>query len=60
VKKTWSNKEKVTHPPNPAEGVQQEALLASDIPQDEVKQHLASHGYAVMDGVPELGGSDGS
>lgn len=34
-----------------APGVQQEASLASDIPQDEVKQHLASHGYAVMDGV---------
>eukprot|EP00434_Breviolum_minutum_P019017 symbB.v1.2.016765.t1/scaffold1288.1/size126514/6 len=34
-----------------APGVQQEALLAPDIPQHEVKQHLASHGYAVMDGV---------
>ena len=42
-------------PSNPAEGVQQEALLASDIPRHEVKQHLASHGYAVMDGVPWLG-----
>ena len=51
---TWSNN-KVTHPAT-RPGVQQEALLAPDIPQHEVKQHLASHGYAVMDGVTQLWG----